>query len=157
MPIRRVLLVEDQPEKSIVYVRALRQRGYDVTLAEGLIQALQLINKHEYDLLTLGYSIPVPEQEELTRNFKKRCDGAVAVLRRPQPMSTATKAMKADRKLVNDGEGYRCSQCKCSFPFRIDGIFDRAKTRELAEKLFKRHTCDPNASHDDAVVPFSRA
>lgn len=155
MPIRRVLLVEDQPEKSIFYVRALRQRGYDVTLADGLIQALQLINKHEYDLLTLGYSIPVPEQEELIRNFKKRCDGAVAVLRPSQPMSTATNAMKADRKLVNDGMVYRCSQCKRAFPFiRILGERDR---RAQAEAMFKQHTCDENASHDDAPVPFSRA
>lgn len=71
-----------------------------------------------------------------------------------QPMSSA---VKADRKLVNDGTGYRCSQCKRSFPFRFYGIFDKIKSREVAENSFKSHTCDPNASHDDAVVPFSHA
>lgn len=60
----------------------LQHEGYGVVSSLGFTNSLRHCNEGGFDLFVLGHSIPIPDQEELTRVFKKSCKGPVVSLRR---------------------------------------------------------------------------
>ncbi len=54
----RILLVEDHPETRSVLERLLRRRSYEVSTADSVSRALELISDGEFDLLVSDIGLP---------------------------------------------------------------------------------------------------
>lgn len=69
---KKILLVEDDEHISRAYLFALRQAGYDVTLAEDGIEALRLVKDHRPDLIFLDLIIPLANGFEVLQKIKRK-------------------------------------------------------------------------------------
>jgi PAS domain S-box-containing protein len=70
----RLLVVEDHATTSHVMVRLLSKRGYEVTAASNIQEALALLGKHEFDLLVSDVGLPDGNGRELMEKVRGRFD-----------------------------------------------------------------------------------
>ena len=68
----RVLLVEDNPDNLLVFVKILKMWGHVPTPAENVTAALELASQQEFDLLITDLGLPDGSGMEVMRALKKR-------------------------------------------------------------------------------------
>jgi two-component system sensor histidine kinase/response regulator len=69
---RRVLLAEDNPVNQLVAVRTLERAGYRVTVASNGQEALDFIERENFDLVLMDVQMPVMGGIEATRAIRAR-------------------------------------------------------------------------------------
>ncbi len=69
---RRVLLAEDNPVNQLVAVRTLERAGYRVTVASNGQEALDLIERENFDVVLMDVQMPVMGGIEATRAIRAR-------------------------------------------------------------------------------------
>jgi CheY-like chemotaxis protein len=61
--VKKILFIDDEPEFANPQAEALEEIGYDITMAIDYDEALEYLNKSEYDLIILDLLIPPSEVE----------------------------------------------------------------------------------------------
>lgn len=69
---KRILVVDDEDNLRALYKEELVQEGYDVILAANAQEALDKIEKHQPDLITLDIKMPGKDGIELLRELRTR-------------------------------------------------------------------------------------
>ncbi len=69
---RRVLLAEDNPVNQLVAVRTLERAGYKVTVANNGQEALDLLERENFDVVLMDVQMPVMGGIEATRAIRAR-------------------------------------------------------------------------------------
>ncbi|HSW12685.1 MAG TPA: response regulator [Solimonas sp.] len=87
----RILLVEDTPLNQQVAMRMLESLGYSADLAENGLEAVEAVQRRDYDLLLMDMQMPVMDGLEATRQIRALED-------RPQPRIFAMSASVLDRE-----------------------------------------------------------
>lgn len=67
---RRILLIEDEPFISDLYVRALKDAGYDVVVIDDGNKALIEAQTNQYDIILLDIMIPNLTGTEILRQLR---------------------------------------------------------------------------------------
>ncbi len=92
----RVLIAEDNVVNQRVAVRILEKRGYDVTVAENGQEALDVLEKQEFDIVLMDVQMPVMSGFEATaaiREREARGDGHIPII------AMTAHAMTGDNEL----------------------------------------------------------
>ena len=87
----RILLVEDTPLNQQVALRMLESLGYSADLAENGLEAVEAVQRRDYDLLLMDMQMPVMDGLEATRRIRALAD-------HPQPRIFAMSASVLDRE-----------------------------------------------------------
>jgi|SRR5690606_15324718 len=91
----KILLVEDNAHNRTVFETALRQRGFELVIAEDGARALELVATTEPDLVLLDLSLPKVDGWTVARRIRADSNPRVASL----PIVALTAhAMKGDRE-----------------------------------------------------------
>jgi protein-histidine pros-kinase len=101
---RCILLAEDNPVNQLVAVRTLERAGYRVTVASNGQEALDLIERHNFDLVLMDVQMPVMGGIEATRAIRAREQRRSWVvdsdnLQHLPIVAMTANAMKGDREL----------------------------------------------------------
>lgn len=104
---RRVLLAEDNPVNQLVAVRTLERAGYKVTVANNGQEALDLLDRENFDVVLMDVQMPVMGGIEATRAIRAREQRRSWVIDTDHvehlPIIAMTaNAMKGDRELCLD-------------------------------------------------------
>lgn len=77
----------------------LESRGYEVTSAEGFVDAVRKCRSGSYDLLIMGHSIPHTDKEAIVAEINEHCPvPTLALLRTDEPvLKEATESVDASR------------------------------------------------------------
>jgi CheY-like chemotaxis protein len=75
----------------------LESRGYEVTSAEGFVEAIAECRSADYDLLIIGHSVPPADKQMLMEESKQRCLSPILALLRPGELEIkgASKSLDA--------------------------------------------------------------
>jgi two-component system, cell cycle response regulator DivK len=92
MPVKRVLLVEDNADNRFIYSAMLRHAGYDVVLATNGHEGLELGRTNAPDLVLMDISLPGLDGLEVTRRLK-----AESATRHIPIVALTAHALPADR------------------------------------------------------------
>jgi len=68
---KKILLIEDDPFISDVYITNLKNNGFEVLLANDGESGLDIIKKEKFDLVLLDLLLPKIDGFEILRNIKK--------------------------------------------------------------------------------------
>jgi len=95
----RILSVSYDPVLLNTRQLLLESRGYNVTSAEGFIDALDTCKRGGYDLLIIGHSIPPSDKRAIVREANRYCPSPIlALLRQNEPqLEGATESVDASR------------------------------------------------------------
>jgi DNA-binding NtrC family response regulator len=100
-PPRKILLVDDEENVLSALRRTLRREPYDILLANGPEQALELLSQHQIDLVLSDHLMPRMTGLELLKIVRNRHPSAMRlILTGHADMQTAIDA-------INHGEIYR--------------------------------------------------
>jgi CheY-like chemotaxis protein len=69
---RHVLVVEDDPEQSVLFARVLERAGYAVTAVADGETALAMLQRGAFDLVLSDYRLPGMKGDELIDEIKQR-------------------------------------------------------------------------------------
>lgn len=75
---KRILLVDDEEETRNVFHTALKNAGYDVTIAGGGKEAVSLVSSQEFDLILLDQMMPDMSGNETLKSIKSTPNGEKA-------------------------------------------------------------------------------
>ena len=121
----RLLLVEDNVVNQKVASHFLGQMGYRRDVAANGVEALQAMERQDYDVILMDIQMPEMDGYEATREIRRRFIGC----RAPQIIALTAGAMEEDRE--------KCLACGMddylSKPLRIDEVEE--KLRLAAERL----------------------
>jgi PAS domain S-box-containing protein len=70
--IRRVLVIEDNPDDNKLIVDTLSSEGYEVEVAFNGTEAIKLTHKHRFDLITLDLLLPDMNGWEILKAFRSK-------------------------------------------------------------------------------------
>jgi DNA-binding response OmpR family regulator len=70
---KRVLIVDDEPHHRLGIRDRLESAGYEVHSAAGGEEALELVQRLDFDLIALDLLMPQPNGFEVFRQLKKLC------------------------------------------------------------------------------------
>jgi len=87
---KRILVVDDEENIRELYREELEEMGYEVTIAHDGVQALALLDKTKFDLVTLDMRMPEMDGIETIRKMKEK-DSTLPVI-----ISTAYEEYKHD-------------------------------------------------------------
>ncbi len=116
-----ILLVEDEYINRTLAVSVLESEGWTVAVAENGVQALQLVNNEDFDLILMDIQMPELNGYETTLNIRQKEQGT----NRHIPIIAMTAyAVKGDREkcLAAGMDGY------VSKPMRPDKLRDEIET-----------------------------
>jgi DNA-binding response OmpR family regulator len=68
----KILIVDDDQHIRLLYKEELLEEGYDVDVASSGMEALQLFDKNEYDLVTLDILMPDMDGIKVLRQMKEK-------------------------------------------------------------------------------------
>src|SRR4051794_10793960 len=95
MPIKNILVADDEESMRWVLSKALKKKGFNVELAHDGDEALRLIKQHSYDLALLDIKMPgISGLELLDRIREERSDLFVVIMTAEASMKNAVEAMK---------------------------------------------------------------
>jgi signal transduction histidine kinase/DNA-binding response OmpR family regulator len=121
----RLLLVEDNVVNQKVASHFLGQMGYRRDVAANGVEALQAMERQDYDVILMDIQMPEMDGYEATREIRRRFTGR----RAPQIIALTAGAMEEDRE--------KCLACGMddylSKPLRMDEVEE--KLRLAAERL----------------------
>lgn len=67
-----ILIVEDNPDNLKLMTWVLEDEGYNVKSVNSAEQALEYVEKHEFQLILMDIDLPVMNGEEATRLMRKK-------------------------------------------------------------------------------------
>lgn len=95
MPIKRILVADDEESIRWVLSKALVKQGFDVDLASTGQEALVLSRKHGYDLAVLDIKMPGLSGLDLLSKLQEECPRTLVVIMTAESsMKNAVEAMK---------------------------------------------------------------
>ena len=68
----KILIVDDDQHIRLLYKEELLEEGYDVDVASSGVEALQLFDQNEYDLVTLDILMPDMDGIKVLRQMKEK-------------------------------------------------------------------------------------
>jgi len=68
----KILIVDDDQHIRLLYKEELLEEGYDVDVAASGMEALQLFDRNEYDLVTLDILMPDMDGIKVLRQMKEK-------------------------------------------------------------------------------------
>ena len=77
--LRMILVVDDEPDLARGLARILKSRGFDVVIAEGGIQAVELCRKHHPQAMLTDIKMPDMDGLALSREIKRIDPGAAVI------------------------------------------------------------------------------
>lgn len=77
--LRKILVVDDEPDLARGLARILKSRGFDVVTAEGGIQAVELFRKHHPQATLTDIKMPDMDGLALSREIKRIDSGAAVI------------------------------------------------------------------------------
>ncbi|MBN1869173.1 MAG: response regulator [Candidatus Omnitrophica bacterium] len=123
MPVKRILVVDDEPELVKTVQIRLQQADYEVLVAHTGLEGLEKARKEKPDLIILDLTLPEMPGEQVCREIRK--DDAIAAT--PVIMLTA-KGSEVDRVIGRViGADYYMTK-----PFEHQALLD--KTEELLKE-----------------------
>lgn len=124
----RLLLVEDNVVNQKVAGHFLSQMGYRRDVAANGVEALEALERQDYDVILMDIQMPQMDGYEATREIRRRFSGRLT----PQIIALTAGAMEEDRE--------KCLACGMddylSKPLRIDEVEE--KLRHASERLKAR-------------------
>ena len=93
---KKVLIVDDEIEMRIALETTLKREGYDLTLAENGVQALERLNEKTFNLVLTDVKMPKMNGIELLKILKKQSPKTVAIMMTAYgDIDNAVETMKA--------------------------------------------------------------
>jgi DNA-binding NtrC family response regulator len=106
---RRILVVDDQESMRTLLQDMLEVIGYDVTLAEGGEQALELLESKEFNLVLSDLNMPGMDGSALLRAIKADCSNLPVVI------ITGYGTFHTEKRVMKEGaDGYISKPCTLS-------------------------------------------
>jgi signal transduction histidine kinase/ligand-binding sensor domain-containing protein/DNA-binding response OmpR family regulator len=107
-----ILVAEDNQMNQKLIMKVLSKLGYEVDLAADGLEALDLVNKKEFDIILMDVQMPKMDGLEATQIIKKRFPN------RPAIIAMTANALPADLKICMDAgmDDY------ISKPFKLEGL-----------------------------------
>lgn len=90
----RILLVEDNLVNQRLALRLLEQMGYRADLAANGLEAIEAVNRQQYDLVLMDVQMPEMDGLEATRRIR-RANGFI----QPRIVAMTANAMQGDREM----------------------------------------------------------
>ena len=72
MPLKTILLAEDDPVLRKLYSHVLKLAGYDVASAADGVEALEIAGRQSFDLMIIDVMMPKMDGLDLCRHLKKK-------------------------------------------------------------------------------------
>jgi DNA-binding response OmpR family regulator len=69
--VKKILVVDDEPNTAQLIKNALISHGFDVTIAMDGVSALSILEKEKFDLVTLDMIMPGMSGREVCENIRK--------------------------------------------------------------------------------------
>jgi two-component system, OmpR family, copper resistance phosphate regulon response regulator CusR len=114
---KKILLVEDEPQLSLVIQQELQNEGYYVDVAHDGIDAEHMFNDNVYDIVLLDVNIPFKNGYVLCKEFRLKNEN-ISIL-----MLTALNEIQSKVEAFNLGaDDYLVK------PFHFDELFARVRT-----------------------------
>ncbi len=79
-PVRRILLIEDDPDQSSLYTDVLVARGYAVTLAPRGERAMACLRQEVFDLALVDWHLPGLPGDQVVARIKAQHPGVAVIL-----------------------------------------------------------------------------
>ena len=137
---KRVLVVEDDADLSLITALNLVKQGYQVDQAYTCKQARQLLGENIYDVILLDVVLPDMQGTQLCAAIRSECDCPIIF------MSCLSDSEVIITALKNGGDDYMIKPIDYDvLSVRIDAIMRRMQRAELR----------PEQEKDDAVRHFS--
>ena len=67
----KILVAEDNPVNQMLIIELIKERGIDVNIVENGIEALEELNKNEYDLVLMDVNMPKMDGIEATKKLRE--------------------------------------------------------------------------------------
>lgn len=68
----KILIVDDEKNIRIALCRCLKNEGYNITLAEDGLEALNIIEEEDFDLILIDYQMPKKNGIEVLRELREK-------------------------------------------------------------------------------------
>jgi len=92
--VARILVVDDEPKMTSLICGALEDEGYDVTTTVSPVEALELIDKHSFDVVITDLSMPEISGMEILEKALEKGNIEVVIMTAYGTVETAVTAMK---------------------------------------------------------------
>ena len=93
-PVKRILIIDDEPNVRLMFRTALESAGHEVVESEGGEQGLRRLRRSQADLVLLDLQMPTIGGMEVLRHFQRREPGAPRHHQAYGKVPDAIKAMK---------------------------------------------------------------
>ena len=102
---RRILLAEDNQVNQILAVRLLERRGHRVVVAQNGREAVEILEKDQFDLILMDVQMPEMDGFEATAAIRRKEEQTG---RRTRILAMTARAMKGDEEkcLASGMDGY---------------------------------------------------
>ncbi len=94
----KILLAEDNPVNQLLAQRVMKKMGYEIDIASNGLEALEAVQKQDYDIVFMDVQMPEMDGLTATREIVTHFDGAP----RPTIIAMTANAMSGDRELCLD-------------------------------------------------------
>ncbi len=94
----RILLAEDNAVNQKLALRLLSMMGYRADVAANGLEAIQALERQEYDVIFMDVQMPEMDGLEATRQIIKRWPEQLPTGRRPTIIAMTANAMQGDRE-----------------------------------------------------------
>jgi DNA-binding NtrC family response regulator len=95
----RILLVEDERD-SREALESLLQIDFEVTAASGVMEAVNLLEQQDFDVLVTDYQMPGATGEDLLRYVQETQPGLLSIVLTGYPDAPAVKQVEGDEGVI---------------------------------------------------------
>ena len=122
-PRRKILVVDDQESMRVLLQDMLEEIGYEVSLAEGGMQALKMLEESQFDLVLSDLNMPEMDGSVLLKEIKARYPGLPVVI------ITGYGTFHTEKRLMREGaDGYISKPCTLA---KIDRVLSSILTPQV--------------------------
>ncbi|MDQ8185580.1 ATP-binding protein [Pelagicoccus sp. SDUM812002] len=120
----RILIVEDNPINRRLAERMVKRFGHECDLAEDGVEALEVCERVEFDLILLDCQMPRMDGYEFARRFRGREAGRANQVRRTPIVALTANALQGD--------------CELCFAAGMDGYLTKPLRRPLLKSAIEK-------------------
>lgn len=120
---RKILVVDDQESMRMLLRDMLEEIGYEVSLAEGGMEALRMLEASQFDLVLSDLNMPEMDGATLLKEIKAKYPGLPVVI------ITGYGTFHTEKRLMREGaDGYISKPCTLS---KIDRVLSSILTPQI--------------------------